>query len=181
MPDASVEQLSVLSALANLERLRIAVAMGDQPCTVRDLADTTGLAVDVVGKHLQILGQAGLLDTHREGHERRYLLRIQRLAEIQSEIGLEPTRFAEFDGRRLPSPVAQRFFSGDRLTSFPSQHAKQIEVLRYLIDDFEPSRDYPETEVNKVLARRNPDVATLRRAFIDEGFMTRVSGVYRRI
>ena len=41
-------------------------------------------------------------------------------------------------------------------------------------------RPYLEKEVNQRLALFHPDVATLRRAMVDEGLLTRAGGVSRR-
>jgi hypothetical protein len=88
------------------------------------------------------------------------------------------------DGRPLPpdeARVIHAFLRDDRLTSIPSQEKKRLIVIRYLRDRcFTEDRPYPEKEVNQRLALFHPDVATLRRAMVDEGLMTRESGLYRR-
>jgi hypothetical protein len=76
--------------------------------------------------------------------------------------------------------VLHSFFEGGRLLSIPAQHSKRLIVLRYLAETvFEEGRNYPEKEVNQLLALRHPDVASLRRYQIDEGFMDRAAGIYR--
>ena len=78
-------------------------------------------------------------------------------------------------------PVAERFFTDDgRLHTIPSKRAKLVLVLDELAQSFEPGRTYPESEVNDVLGRVHPDVAALRRALVDEGFLTREDAVYWR-
>ena len=53
-------------------------------------------------------------------------------------------------------------------------------VLRYLAEqDFVEGREYPEKEVNMILALRHPDVASLRRSMIDHGIMRRDAGIYQ--
>ena len=76
--------------------------------------------------------------------------------------------------------VIRDFFRDDRLTTIPSQEKKRLIVIRYLRDRcFTEDRPYPEKEVNQRLALFHPDVATLRRAMVDEGLMVREAGVYR--
>jgi hypothetical protein len=120
-----------------------------------------------------------------------YSLRIGRLAEIGGRLdrierevraaGDEATAadmpaWAEAKERR----VLHAFFEGDRLLSIPAQHNKRLVVLRYLAETvFEAGQEYPEKDVNMRLALRHPDVASLRRYLVDEGFMSRASGVYR--
>lgn len=45
---------------------------------------------------------------------------------------------------------------------------------------FEKGVDYTEREVNDFLGGYHDDYASLRRYLVDEGFLTRAAGVYRR-
>ena len=51
---------------------------------------------------------------------------------------------------------------------------------QWLVDQLEPQRDYPETEINAFLLQFHEDYATLRREFIACKLMAREDGVYRR-
>ncbi|HVL80530.1 MAG TPA: DUF2087 domain-containing protein [Actinomycetota bacterium] len=91
--------------------------------------------------------------------------------------------------RAIPKPpppaddderVLERFFEGDVLVEIPSNHTKRLLVLRRLLDDIAPGREYPEKELNEVLRVRHPDFAALRRYMVDEGLLARESGIYRR-
>jgi hypothetical protein len=54
-------------------------------------------------------------------------------------------------------------------------------VLRFLLERvFTEDRDYPEKEVNQRLALFHPDVASLRRYLVDDGYVDRQAGLYRR-
>lgn len=132
--------------------------------------------------------------------EVRYALRVdaihalgRRLATIEAEVEAEVGREVEAghvaevpgpDGAALAAAEARiirGFFRDDRLTTIPSQEKKRLVVIRYLRDRcFTEDRPYPEKEINQRLALFHPDVATLRRAMVDEGLMTREAGVYRR-
>jgi hypothetical protein len=76
--------------------------------------------------------------------------------------------------------VLGRFFSGERLVSIPSAHAKRLVVLERLAQEFEPGVRYQEAEVNFALQMFYADYAALRRYLVDEGFLTRADGVYWR-
>jgi hypothetical protein len=76
--------------------------------------------------------------------------------------------------------ILARSFSGSRLVSLPSQHAKRRLVLERLAQEFEPGLRYEERTVNATLQVFYPDHTTLRRYLVDEGFLTRVDGVYWR-
>jgi len=67
-----------------------------------------------------------------------------------------------------------------RLTGIPVQRKKRLAVLRWLVEDFQPGRLYPEAEVNRIITRRHPDFAALRRYLVDEEFMQRRQSVYWR-
>ncbi|HKC20014.1 MAG TPA: DUF2087 domain-containing protein [Candidatus Dormibacteraeota bacterium] len=67
-----------------------------------------------------------------------------------------------------------------RLASIPVQHKKRLAVLRWLVEDFQPGRLYAEAEVNRIITRRHPDFAALRRYLVDEELMQRRRGIYWR-
>lgn len=76
--------------------------------------------------------------------------------------------------------IEKSFFKDGRLTELPAQRKKRIVVLERIVQAFEQEKDYTELEVNGVLKQFHPDVAILRREFIDTKMMTRAAGVYRR-
>jgi hypothetical protein len=67
-----------------------------------------------------------------------------------------------------------------RLIQIPAKRKKRLVVLRWLADHFRPAERYSEAQVNDVLRRYHEDVATLRRAMVDEELMQRGSGFYWR-
>ena len=67
-----------------------------------------------------------------------------------------------------------------RLISIPVQRKKRLAVLRWLVEDFQPARLYSEADVNRIISRRHPDFAALRRFLVDEELMQRRGGVYWR-
>jgi len=70
--------------------------------------------------------------------------------------------------------------SAGRLISIPVQRKKRLAVLRWLVEDFQPGRLYEESEVNRVIARRHPAFAALRRYLVFAQLMQRRRGVYWR-
>ena len=77
--------------------------------------------------------------------------------------------------------VLENFVDGaGRLISIPVQRKKRLSVLRWLVEDFQPGRLYVEAEVNRIISRRHPDFASLRRFLVDEELMQRKRGVYWR-
>lgn len=77
--------------------------------------------------------------------------------------------------------VLRGFLEDGRLTAIPAQPAKRMVVLRWLLDRvFTEDREYPEKEVNQLIALVHPDVASLRRYLVDAGLVRRDAGRYRR-
>jgi hypothetical protein len=77
--------------------------------------------------------------------------------------------------------VLDNFVDGaGRLIAIPVQHKKRMVVLRWLVEDFQPGRLYPEAEVNRIIARRHADFWALRRYLVDEELMQRRHGTYWR-
>ena len=72
------------------------------------------------------------------------------------------------------------FVRNGRLTSLPSRRPMILAACGFLAARFEPGRRYAEREVNDLLADDAPDVATLRRLLVDEGFLARDHGSYWR-
>ena len=70
--------------------------------------------------------------------------------------------------------------ASDRLISIPAQRKKRMAILRWLVEDFKPGARYPEADVNRIISRRHPDFATLRRYLVDEELMQREHSVYWR-
>lgn len=78
--------------------------------------------------------------------------------------------------------VLRAYLVDGRLASIPAQHRKRQVVLRFLLERvFTEDREYPEKEVNQRLALFHPDVASLRRHLVDDGYVTRATGMYRRV
>ena len=178
----NLDFMRVVSALADVERIVILGILAGGEATTEQLALETGLELSTVGEHLAVLGRARLISTRKVGHRRLLALRQEGLNDLGAwssdliagaAVGDEPVE-------DVPHGVRQ-FFTGRRLDSFPARQSRKIEVLSVLVRDFEPGNEYSEAEVNQILLKRYPDFATLRRALIDEGMMTRRAGVYRRV
>jgi len=53
-------------------------------------------------------------------------------------------------------------------------------LLEYILAQFEPSREYSEEEVDRIIGRHHDDFATVRREFLAEQMMEVVGENYRR-
>lgn len=175
--------LSFFKALADESRLRILGLLAERPCSVEELAAGLGLRTPTVSHHLQALRRLGFVEMRPEGTTHRYALDLQRLNELSREL-LRPEKVLSLaDGdvdAAWERKVLRDFFSGEELKEIPASRKKREVVLRWLVGRFEPRRRYPEQELNEILRRHHPDVATLRREFIATGLMQRQDSVYWR-
>jgi DNA-binding transcriptional ArsR family regulator len=177
--------LESIRALADPNRLRVAGACGGSPRTVAELSGDLDIPEPAIRRHLDRLVTAGLV----EDAAGSFSLRVPALHALGRQMAaLAPTEptvpgAVRPDGTTIPPDeikVIRGFLREDRLIAIPSQERKRLIIVRYLRDRcFTEDRPYPEKEVNQRLALFHPDVATLRRAMVDEGLMVREAGVYR--
>ena len=81
----------ILRALANEERLLIALWLAESECSVRELEQVTGMSQSLVSYHLRELRGAGLVSASAVGRSNRYRLSRGDLDQLASLIGsLEP-------------------------------------------------------------------------------------------
>lgn len=77
----------VLHALANEERLLIALWLAGSTCSVRELEQVTGMSQSLVSYHLRSLREAGLVDSTAAGRSNRYRLANVDLDQLAGLIG----------------------------------------------------------------------------------------------
>jgi ArsR family transcriptional regulator, virulence genes transcriptional regulator len=77
----------VLRALANEERLLIALWLAGSECSVRELEDVTGMRQSLVSYHLQELRREGIVTASPVGRSNRYRLSRPDLDELATLIG----------------------------------------------------------------------------------------------
>lgn len=177
--DAAVD---LLKCLADASRLRLVglLANGEE-MSVEELATGLDLSQPTVSHHLARLRAQGLVRMRKSGQLHLYRLDTDRLQDFARDI-FAPERVAGLatgDGRRgFAAKVERDFFDGDRLKEIPAMRKKRRVVLHVLAREFAPGRRYREREVNDILRRHHPDVATLRREFIASRIMAREGGEY---
>lgn len=134
----------------------------------------SGLPAPVVGKALRRLESAGLVRT------------VDGALQVHEELFKQAARAErpEPEDLGLVDPADEvtlrAFFRAGRLTRFPVAPAKVTIVLRHIVTVFEPGVRYPEREVSALLSAFHADHAQLRRLLVDNGLLTRASGVYWR-
>lgn len=182
--DQAEQIVSFFAALADVTRLKLVGLLAQREQSVEELVAALEVRQPTVSHHLAKLKMLGLVRLRKEGQVHYYSLDeefVHKLAkQVLSAGGL--AKFApEEGGATWEAKVLQNFFGPDgRLKEIPTQRKKRDVILARLVAEFAYDRQYPEAEVNEVLRRFHPDVATLRREFIMTGLMKRENGVYWR-
>jgi len=77
--------------------------------------------------------------------------------------------------------VLDNFLDGERIVRLPARQKKRLVILRWLLEQFERGRRYPQAELNALIRPHHPDVAQIRREWFEFGMMDRKDDVYWRI
>lgn len=183
--DAALEleaRAALFKALGHPTRLLLVNLIDRQPRHTEELAEILSLSPGTVSHHLSQLSKAGLVRSEREQYYQIYRLAGEAFGRRLGDLMrlAQPGLAQEADTDAWRERVLSTFLVRGRLTHIPAQRKKRRVVLERLADDFDPERDYLESEVNRILVDYHDDVATLRREMVDEGLFTRGGGVYRR-
>lgn len=77
----------VFASLADPQRRRILVRLGEGPATIGELAEPVGMSLTGMKKHVQVLEAAGLVVTEKVGRSRQCRLGAAPLDEAMAWIG----------------------------------------------------------------------------------------------
>jgi ArsR family transcriptional regulator len=177
------QRADLFKALGHPARLLILNLVRVKPRHGEELAAILGLSPATVSHHLSKLAEAGLLTSEKEQYYQIYspagdLMEktLQEMVELP-----QPGLTGNVAEDAYREKVLKTFIKHGRLVQIPAQYKKRLVILEYLVQEFEPGRQYPEREVNHILLDFNEDVATLRREMIDHRLMKREKGIYERI
>ncbi len=180
--------LQFFKALADANRLRVVGLLAHRPHSVEELATVLELRPSTLSHHLSKLAAARLVRSEAQGHYHVYSLNLESLHERARTLSShdELRELAAIDGLEDPfdRKVLSTFLDDDgRIAKFPMKRKKFEVILRYALRLFEDEGPWDESEVNRRLETLSEDTATLRRGFIDYGWMTRNPGgrAYRRV
>ena len=169
----------ILRALADPERLAIAGALTRGDRSPSSLAADLEISLPHVHKHLNRLTSTGVVRLNDD--RATYRLDPETLRWAAGQVGPPrdpglPLGAATED----EEAVLRTFFRDGRLTEIPMKASKRRIVLERIAVEFDPGVRYAEHEVNATLGRFHADHAALRRALVDEGFLSRDHGIYWR-
>lgn len=171
--------------MASGSRLAVlaAVVLGG-PLDIDGIGIASGLPVTEVRRDLERLVDAGVVDSVAPGADgrKRFVANpgtVAAAARVASHLRPETTP-EDLGATAGQAAVLRGFMSDGRLRSIPVQRTKRRTVLDFLAQQFEPGQVYKEAEVNRLLGRFHPDVATMRRFLVDEEFLERRERFYWR-
>lgn len=190
--ESNIDLLRFFKALADETRLKMAALLASKPRSGEQLAEKLSIKPATVSHHLSKLADAGLVSSTAEGHKKFYSLRLDAVRATAQQLqckdpGLlvsEDANTSKFYPNRVSydeydRKVLKDFFNSDgSLRQLPMQRKKFLAVLKHIVKDIEPGRQYTEKQINILLKRRHPDTASLRRGMIDFRLMERKSGMY---
>ncbi len=184
MPENSPELLQFFKALADETRLKMTGLLAKQGFSGEQLAAMLDIRPATVSHHLAKLAEAGLVTSRTEGHSKFYALRYDAVHAMAAQLLAKdslPQVFDETGPDSYDRKVVVDFSNPDgSLKRIPAQRKKLFAVLRRILREFEPGREYSEKQANAILARFHSDTASLRRAMIDCKLMERDAGKYWR-
>lgn len=171
-------------AFSDETRLRIAATIVDRVLTIAEISEHLRLREATVARHLDVLNQRGYLISEGDSDVRRLRLHVEQLRAQRKALLTrdgQPRVVVTTDTSDLDRKVLETFYDGERLRQIPVNLKKRMVVLAWLADRFDNGVRYSEREVNAILMRHHPDVASLRRELVDQRFMQRDAGIYWRI
>ncbi len=173
--DVETELVAVYKALADGTRLRLMGLLVERPRYVEELAAALDVSGSTISHHLFRLKAADLVVAEREGRFVKYAANLSRLHNLSGQL---------LPSQPLPKDERERtlatFFAGGRLVRLPSSEKRRRWVLERVATRFEPDKTYQERDVNALLRPVFDDVASLRRALVDLGYLRRRGDQYRR-
>jgi DNA-binding transcriptional ArsR family regulator len=178
--------LSFFKALADENRLKIIGMLAEKECSVEELATRLKVREPTVSHHLARLRELGLITMRKDGNTHWYCLEATSLHRLSKEVlALQeiaaPEQGSEHD--LWEHKILKDYFDpiDGRLTQIPSSRKKREVILRWLVNQLEWDKRYPEKEINTFLLKYHWDSATLRREFIMTQLMYRENNIYWRI
>ncbi|HNV69971.1 MAG TPA: DUF2087 domain-containing protein [Candidatus Ozemobacteraceae bacterium] len=178
------ELVAIGKGLADRARVRMLRSLLLTPQYLEELAKRLNLPLSTTSFHVNKLVEAGLVCRRREQYYAVFEIPrdtlpsplIELLANLDDSETGESTRV-----RKLRDETIKRSFRNGVLLTIPTQKKKRLLVLEEIARRFDADRDYAEKDLSRLLERINPDYCLLRRLLVDEGFMVRSHGVYRRV
>lgn len=146
--------------------------------TTAELAKKLKMNVQVITRKVQ----AGEIEAYKIGKDWRIPEQsVYEWLENQSNRNSIRLKRGTEAGGRIQVKTTQRNGVRSRIGKDSSgKTSKRQFLLEYILAQFEPGRDYTETEVNRTIARYHSDHDAIREEFLAKRMMEVVDGSFRR-
>ena len=174
-------------ALSDITRLRIVFLLKDGELHGQALSEQLQVSPPTITHHMAKLREASLVDMRRDKNTIYFSLVEHSFVQYAKESLKLMTRFeqeektteeAEQQVRFKNSVLATFFTSEGKLRSIPAKYKKKLIILEKMMASFELGKTYSEQEINEKIRYYHEDVATIRREFIMQRFMSREKEQY---
>ena len=173
------------AALGEPARLRIVALLARRPHYAEELAEATGLHPATISHHLRSLMATELVRVERRSPYRLFALDAVQWALLQESLrahGEWAERFGLPPDEQISGRLLHRYIDADgRIEKLPRQARPLDVVLRYVVEELEVDRLYPQRELRLRLGRRCLDPDALLEALLRRGWVARAGGVVRRL
>lgn len=177
--------LQFFKVLGNKNRLQILGLLANEERNVGELALILDLKEPTISHHLSIMKEMGLVSMRAEGNVRVYWLNNDFLEQMNKDIFSQKNLATLVDNKKSAESwedkVLKTFVQNGRLVDIPARRKKRFVVLKWLVNQFDHNKDYPELSFNEMLKQYHDDHASLRRYLVEEKLMARAKNVYWRI
>lgn len=167
--NAQPEVLDFVKAMASAERLRVIGVLARGPVSQAEIAEQLHVPVRDAFQHLSFLAHAGIVrevDGAYELDEKA----VESLARSQLKDSRPQYEEQPVNVRK----VLKAYLNVDGTVKEIPLEAKQAHILlSFIVDVFAFDATYTEKEVSTILRRFHVDTASLRRALVDHGLLTR--------
>ncbi len=175
--------LAFFKSLANETRLKIIGLLANAERSVGELAELLGVKEPTVSHHLAQLRELGLVQMRPAGNTHFYVLNtraLESMSRTMFSVGQIASLTRPLSEDAWEQKVLDAFMEGERIRELPAKEKKFKVILQWLVQKFEPGVRYHELEVNEIIRRHHEDCASLRRAMVEYGYMSRERNTYWR-
>lgn len=176
--------LKIFKCLADKSRLMIINNLMEGPMYVELLSERLGLASSTISFHLKKLEEIKLVYSVKEQYYVVYHLNDEMLSLTLNSlirIGKPEKDIQTQREEQYRNNVIKAFFEYGKLKSIPVQQKKRKIVLEEIAKKFELGKEYPERDVNIIIADFNDDFCTIRREMIAFKIFSRENGIYKLV
>lgn len=174
------EKLALLKLLADETRLEILGILQKEDSYIEKIACELSLTPATICYHLKKMEAAGIVNCSRSQFYIIYSLNREIFDKPLFELIKKDEEIVSTE-EKYKKEVISNFFKYGKLTQIPTQRKKREIVLREIVNQFDPCREYTEKEVNEIILRYHEDFCTIRREMIAFGMMIRNREIYKRV